>query len=57
MIDRHYEDVDEDELTKAHSALWKSLHYDGDKENRVKKDMLNLLLEYERELAFREKER
>ena len=56
MIDRHYEQMDEDKLLKAHGVLWKAIHHDEDKVNQVRKDMLNLLLEYERELAFREKE-
>ena len=63
-IDRPYVDEDEDELLEAHAVLWKSLHYDGDKVNfagqlrqHIKRDALNTLLEYERELAFRERER
>ena len=57
MIDRHYEEMDDDKLLNAHSKLWNSLHRDGTVANITKRDMLNLLLEYERELAFREKER
>ena len=60
-VDRAYQDKDTKELTKAHQKLWRSLvsckGFDVDMPiNIVARDMLNLLLEYERELAFREME-
>ena len=62
VVDRQYEDMDEGELLKAHNILWRSLisckGLDADMPiNIVARDKLNLLLEYERELAFREKEK
>ena len=51
VVDRQYEDMDEDELLEAHNILWRSLYIE------TEGDKLNLLLEYERELAFREKEK
>jgi len=62
VADRHYEDMDEDKLLEAHNVLWRSLISCKDMNpacpiNIIARDKLNLLLEYERELAFREKEK
>ena len=60
IADRHYEDMDNDKLLKNHTFLYNSLTKEIVKGscdvvvNDIKREILNELLEYERELAFRE---